>query len=41
MQAREYGSGNEQKVFAATYWDGATNAMFQQPTLTITALGDA
>lgn len=41
MQAREYGSGNEQKVFASAYWDGAPSAMFQQPTLTITALGDA
>ena len=39
MQAREYGGGNEQLVFAARYWDGATNSMFQQPTLTITALG--
>ena len=41
MQAREYASGNEQKVFASAYWDGASNAVFQQPTLTITALGGA
>ena len=41
MQAREYGSNNEQKVFAAIYWDGAGSNMFQQPSLTITALGGA
>ena len=41
MQGREYGSGNEQKIFTGSYWDGASTNMFQQPTLTITSLGGA
>ena len=39
MQAREYGSGNEQKIFGSVYWDSTGSDEFQQPTLTITALG--
>ena len=39
MQVREYGSGNEQKIYNSTYWDGGGGNEFQVPSLTITSLG--
>tara|TARA_B100000900_G_C20295875_1_gene600126 strand:+ start:96 stop:686 length:591 start_codon:yes stop_codon:yes gene_type:complete len=39
MQCREYGSGNEAKLFGSVYWDSTGSDEFQTPTLTITALG--
>ena len=39
MQVREYGSGNEQKIYNSTYWDGSGGNEFQVPSLTITSLG--
>ena len=38
MQVREYGSGNEQKIYNSTYWDGSGGNEFQVPSLTITSL---
>ena len=39
IKAREYGSSNEVQWHTTYYWDGAGNAQFHRPLLTITAIG--
>ena len=38
IQAREYGSGNQVKLFETKHWDGASSDQFSQPLIGITAL---
>lgn len=38
IQVRSYGTGNDVKLHATYYWDGAVSEQFSRPSLTITAI---